>query len=180
MPFKALDSNKNSVCTFDFSNRIELIDKYPDGFTCPYCRQKMYARKPTNRILHFYHSAKCTSSIEHHPETMEHLLSKQALYYEICNEIKKANNTRLKVEIEYPVKEAGEHGRIADLMITYHGQPYIAIECQLASITTELLRKRTYDYAEQGIDVIWFIGKNADHQNNRQFLYEEFGDCHII
>jgi competence CoiA-like predicted nuclease len=111
---------------------------------------------------------------------MEHLLGKKALYYELNKQIQNSKNNKLKVEIEYPVREAGEHGRIADLMITYNEQPHIAIECQLANITVELLNKRTQDYEKQGIGVIWFIGKKADTYENRQFLHEHFGDCHII
>jgi competence CoiA-like predicted nuclease len=180
MPLKALDSSNNAVYSLAYRNTLELKEKHPEGFTCPYCEQKMYARKPNQRILHFYHASKCTSKIEYHPESMEHLLGKKALYYELNKQIQNSKNSNLKVEIEYPVREAGEHGRIADLMITHNEQPHIAIECQLANITVELLNKRTQDYERQGIGVIWFIGKKADTYENHQFLYEHFGDCHII
>ncbi|HEY9799797.1 MAG TPA: competence protein CoiA family protein [Leptolyngbyaceae cyanobacterium] len=180
MPFKALDVNKNPVCTFGFRDRLELKNKYPEGFTCPYCSQTMFPRKRYGGVLHFYHSSRCTSIMEHHPETKEHLLGKQLLYNEICQQIQTLNNNKLKVEIEYPIPQAGKHGRIADLMITYAGQPYIAIECQLASISVESLEKRTQDYLDQEIDVIWFIGKEADNRYNRDFLYKEFGECHVI
>jgi len=73
-----------------------------------------------------------------------------------------------------------EAGRIADVLITYPNRWKTVYEIQLASITWDELSARTKDYEQAGIDVVWFLGKNADTSYNRTWHYNHFGGVNSI
>jgi competence protein CoiA len=80
-----------------------------------------------------------------------------------------------RVEVEYSLVKCGEHGRVADVALVYDNGNLLICECQLAKITSNELEKRTLDYYSIGADVLWFLGKEADTPENRNWLRKMFG-----
>lgn len=175
MPFTAVNRLKNElICAFDFedANQIRNNPNYED-LACPLCGAKMFPRQGKYYTLHFVHQRQCTSLMERHPESFEHLAGKFFLYNTLKNQLRPYSNVEIKVE--YPIKEAGENGRVADVAAIFKTGYILVYECQLSSISPEQLDKRTKDYANAGADVVWFVGKSADTYENREYLTSQFG-----
>lgn len=79
-----------------------------------------------------------------------------------------------QIVIEYPIPQIGEHGRIADVAALYPNGYVLIYECQLASITTNELERRTNDYEEAGFDVEWWFGKAADIPANNNWAMSKY------
>jgi competence CoiA-like predicted nuclease len=180
MPLRALYLPTNTVISAsDFSSSLEIRKTYPkEAIVCPFCKTQMTPIKRRNSILYFRHNQKCSSSMEYHPESYQHLLGKTILAKHLKNEL--AGVSDVEVIVEYPIPEAGENGRIADVAAIFPTGFIIVYECQLASITTEMLEKRTKDYEKAGVDVTWFLGEKAASQSNKDWCIEYFGDCFCI
>lgn len=180
MPLRALYLPTNEdILASDFTSSLEIKKQYQkEGIVCPFCKTQMTPTKRKNSILYFRHNQKCSNQMEYHPESYQHLLGKTILAKHLKNEL--AGISDVEVIVEYPIREAGEHGRIADVAAIFPTGFIIVYECQLASITTEMLEKRTKDYEKAGVDVTWFLGGKADNDNNRDWCVEYFGDCFYI
>jgi Competence protein len=114
----------------------------------------------------------------YHPESLEHFAGKLALAEYLKAELSEQSD--VEVIIEYPIPEAGEHGRIADVAAVFPSGWVLVYECQLAAITPELLEQRTKDYASVGADVLWFLGGKANSIPNITWCEEYFGNCLFI
>ncbi|WP_338429801.1 competence protein CoiA [Synechococcus elongatus] len=174
MPFKAKDQQGEIVLATDFKSVPEIRQKFPKGtLFCPFCQTLMFPRKRRNTSLHFVHTHPCTTTMEYHPESPEHLQGKleiskyfQSIYKEMIND------KEAFIEIEHPIPEAGKNGRIADVAVIFSTGYRIIGECQLARIEAADIYQRTQDYYSVSADVLWFFGGAADTKENRQVAIE--------
>lgn len=181
MPLRALHlPTKNVILASDFSFAYEIRRLYKkEDLICPFCEERMIPVKRGNSIIYFRHYRICKSKLEHdHDESPEHLLGKKMLAQYLKEELNEVSD--VEIIIEYPIREAGENGRIADVAAVFPTGYVIVYECQLANITPEMLEKRTKDYEEAGVEVTWFLGGKADNQTNRNWCLEYFGNCYYI
>jgi competence CoiA-like predicted nuclease len=168
MPLTANSQDSIRICALDFKDAHEIRSKYNKGtLTCPFCKQLIHPRQREGYLTHFVHkSRQCSTKLEHHPESIEHLLGKEILSKHIKEQVKEYE---VEVQIEYPIPEAGENGRIADVAAIYKTGYILIYECQLAAITTNKLEQRTIDYEKEGCEVIWWFGKAADTEVNHKW-----------
>jgi competence CoiA-like predicted nuclease len=143
----------------------------PGDCQCPLCNGRLSIREPTNRRAHFYHlSGPCTTSLQLHPESEEHLEGKRYLKEHLAKIFHEYTAARLEYEV--PIREIR---RVADLLVVFPNGWRIAHEVQLAAITPQELEERTDDYAQAGIDVYWWLGGRADTAANHNWCFERFG-----
>jgi len=110
-----------------------------------------------------------------HPESPEHLKGKELIAHSLKSEIKEYSNA--EIEFEYIVKEIK---READIMMIFPNGWLVAHEIQLSYIKIEELEERTKDYLSAGIDVIWWFGKDAHTETNRNWSHKKFGFCYTL
>jgi competence CoiA-like predicted nuclease len=154
----------------------ELRSKYSFGdLVCLHCEGVMFPRSREGFVLHFVHRGTCESPVDRHPESLEHEEGKFVLAKYLQERIKEDENPIAKIEVEHPLPECGENGRIADVALVYDNGNLVVCECQLARITPHELEQRTRDYLSIGADVLWFLGGEADTSENRAWLRSVFG-----
>lgn len=163
MPLVALNTvTGERVNIIDLENPRAVLAK--DSVVCPVCNSPMYIRGGTpNLIHHFAHKPgreDCEYAIYSRGETEEHRQAKIAVYQNLSTWFAEYTVAVPAMEVRIPeVKHA--HHRIADVLFTFPSGWRVAHEIQLASITPEELQARTEDYAETGIDVFWWFGRDA-------------------
>jgi competence CoiA-like predicted nuclease len=171
--------HKNSgdrVQASDYDTAHAIRSKFPLGeLICPFCEQMVFVRDRPGFVLHFAHSHLCTSKIGYHPESEDHEQGKSELVKFLKQQIEGDSSQCARVEVEYSLVKCGEHGRVADVALVYDNGNLLICECQLAKITSNELEKRTLDYYSIGADVLWFLGKEADTPENRNWLRKMFG-----
>jgi competence protein CoiA len=174
MPFIALSKETRKridITTFEHP-RQELNN---GAFICPFCNTPMIIKAGMIKQPHFAHINTCTSPYGSHPESPEHREGKAFLKRNLPLRYPEYKDARF--EYEWPIKEVS---RIVDLLAIFPNGHRVAHEVQLASITTETLEKRTNDYRRAGIDVIWWLGKAANTNANRDWCARTFGEvCSI-
>ncbi len=175
--------HKNSgerIKAADYKTVHDLRSEFALGeLICPFCDGGVFPRSRSGFILHFVHRSPCTSTIGRHPESPEHEQGKLRIAHFLQQQIKD-NPGSAKIEVEYPLTECGEHGRVADVALVYNNGNMLIGECQLSKITSNELEKRTLDYYAIGADVIWFLGKDANTNDNRTWLRSMFGSVAIL
>lgn len=137
---------------------------------CQLCNAPVILKAGLIKQHHFAHKSLCTSTYESHPESPAHLAGKRFLSENLRSFFQEYQQTTIEFEVPIP-----EVKRIADLLVTFPQGWRIAHEVQLASITVENLQKRTDDYALAGIDVVWWLGNNANTPANRKWCEDTFG-----
>jgi competence protein CoiA len=120
----------------------------------------------------FYHKSECTCDFERHPDGPDHRRCKKTVAQKLKSELKEYSTA--EIIYEHPIKEAK---RIADIIMKFPNGWMVAHEIQLSHITIELLEKRTEDYLNAGIDIVWWLGKSANIELNRDWCQEKFGVC---
>ncbi len=135
---------------------------------CQLCGEAMIVKAGFVVRAHFAHrpGSVCASQWDAHPESPEHRLGKLLIAERLREEL--ADSTAARIEYEVPIREVM---RIADVMVIYPNGWRVAHECQLASITTEILTQRTEDYLNAGVDVVWWLGKHAATSHNLRWVY---------
>lgn len=177
MPLKAVTPEGKPVLSFLFKDSFQIRDRYP-LLLCPHCQGKLAPRQGTNKSirLHFFHvsrTAKCSSSLLHHPESPEHESAKIYAYEWLIPSLKKRKDMpSCSVEFEYALPHCGKNGRRADIALIHNGLPFYVVECQLAPITQELLTERMQDYREKGLCQGWVLGGDANTDENRRAVYK--------
>lgn len=86
--------------------------------------------------------------------------------------VEQFRGTLKSAKVEEPIPEAN---RVADVLLTFKTGGPVAHEVQLSPITTGELAARTRDYADVGVDVYWWLGKQAATTANRQWCLDEIG-----
>lgn len=169
MPFVALDKNTKERIDITKIENPRLVLKSGEVI-CQHCQAPMVIKAGPIKRHHFSHYAECTSDIKRHPESPEHLGTKDLV-------AEKAKEWFGEFTYAEPDKEVAipEVNRQADVLFTFPNGWRIACEVQLASITTEELQQRTDDYLRAGIDTIWFLGKSACTPANVRWSIETFG-----
>jgi competence CoiA-like predicted nuclease len=112
------------------------------------------------RVKHFAHQVRCSSPLAM-PESPQHLLGKWYIAEHLRAELEPYAVAEIEYEVVIP-----EAGRVADVLVTFPEGWRVAHECQLASVTTGELQERTEAYGRAGIDVIWWLGRQAATQQN--------------
>lgn len=161
MPLVAINKNTNErICICDHNEPRLTIPK--DGLVCPNCGEELIIVTSSTRINHFRHKALCgNTAYASHPESAEHLFSKSKIREFLISHYKESAGVKVDLEVRMP-----EVMRIADIMVTFPLGWRKAYEIQLAAITPNNLKQRTDDYRAAGVDVHWFIGRNALTQSN--------------
>jgi competence CoiA-like predicted nuclease len=168
-------SSGERVISVDYETGHIIRTKFSLGeLICPFCDGVVFARERKGLVIHFVHRHPCTSSIDHHPESPEHEQGKWKLVEFLEHEIKD-NSSESTIQIEYPLRQCGANGQVADVALVYANGNLLICECQLSKITTDELERRTLDYQNIGADVLWFLGGEADTSNNRAWLRSAFG-----
>jgi len=155
VPYVAFDTHKNRrVDTYD---SVRVHEDFPPGefgggrLICQFCGVAMHARQGERYAPHFVHEAVCDrAGYESKPETPEHLAAKAY----IRNLLQTAHPEE-SVEVEMPVASCK---RIADVLLSFRDGWSIAHEVQLSPIAEPELIRRTQDYEQAGIDVMWWFG----------------------
>lgn len=178
MPLTA-EVNGIRVLSEDFS--LEKYKKDKNLFTslcCPYCQGRMMFVSRPGYINFFRHFAQCSSQIERHPESQEHLLAKQTVAHWLKDSL--SNFPGASVYLEYKMPECGKHGRIADVAVVYPSGFIHIWEIQLSPISTTLLEERTKDYANAGAEVTWVFGEKSCNSFIEEWAIEHYGEIHEI
>ena len=169
MPFVAQNKiTGERIDVTDFANPRAELDAV--HFECRFCKIPMFLRRSPRGTFHFFHQRSCTSDYQHHPETPEHLAGKSfvaKVYLPKLNEYASFNHL-----FEEPLHAVR---RIADIIIKFPMGWWVAHEIQLSSITPEALEERTNDYLNDGVDVIWWLGKSAHTEINRKWVIYKYG-----
>lgn len=163
------------VYIYEYENpRKELVK---DDLECHLCGGEIIIKAGLVRIKHFSHkpNSPCGCDYERQPESYEHLFFKRLLSTEIGNEF--SEYLGVKPRLEYPIHEVR---RIADIVFEFPSGWLVAHEIQLSHITIEDLEKRTNDYRNAGVDIIWWLGNRADTELNRKWLFDNFGECYSL
>jgi competence CoiA-like predicted nuclease len=122
---------------------------------CQLCEERMIIRQGLVVRPHFAHTRACSMPYAAHPESPEHLLGKWHVRAYLRGQPEFAGTT---IELEVPITA---RQRIADILVTFPQGHRLAVEIQLASITPGELEARSKDYLDDGIDVLWALGKAA-------------------
>lgn len=169
MPFVA--KNKVTGERIDVTKyRNPRADIKKDECICQLCSEPMFIKAGMVVSAHFSHRASCSSNYATKPESAEHRLAKRQIIKLLQDNYDMYKDTT--IELERPIPEIK---RVADILITFSSGWRIAQEIQLSSITTGTLQERTEDYERVGIDVIWWLGKAANTETNRQWCYNAHG-----
>lgn len=169
MPFIALDkSTKERIDILEIDQpRLKL--KSGDCI-CQLCGEPMIVRSGPILRPHFAHYADCTSDFKPgHEETPEHLFAKRELKRLLCEQF---GPSKIKIDYEVPIPEIK---RVADVLVVFPMGWRVAHEVQLSGISSSDLEERTNDYLRAGIDVIWWLGKAANTERNRDWCVSKFG-----
>ncbi|NAW70451.1 hypothetical protein D8T65_19320 [Vibrio vulnificus] len=178
MPFIGHDTvNDKRVNILNYEDPRAIFKR--GQIVCRYCKEELVIRG-NSRIsvpkIHFMHlSNECKGEYKHHPESPEHLFFKELLSRDLAKDLDEYSNAR--VELECPVESIK---RIIDVAFIFPNGWVVAHEVQLSAITPNELEERTNDYRKAGIDVTWWLGKQANTPKNRQWCYEKLGECHTI
>jgi len=173
MPFvaKSRSSGKRLDLTqIDEPQRLDRRD-----VMCQLCGGDMVLKCGQIIRPHFAHLARtCSSDYRFHPESLDHLIAKQV----VVSLLRRSYADFLPdILLEYAIED---RKRVADVMCIWSTGWWQAHEVQLASITQGELEERTNDYAEQGIDVRWWLGKRADTPRNREWCNRKCGEVGLV
>ncbi len=170
MPFVA--EHKESHARIDITQvanpRLE-IDQ--EQCICPLCGEAFTMRVGMILRPHFAHRIRvCNTEYSTHKESLAHLEAKLYLRDHLRREFPEYSAASIELEVKLqPI------WRVADVLVTFPSGWRQAHEVQLASITREELEQRTNDYTSMGIDVVWWLGNQADTDSNRMWCVEKFG-----
>ena len=179
MPFIAKD--KTTGQRVDIT-QYKTYDIPMENLACQACDGPMYVKAGMIRRAHFAHRlGECDFSLYERDqdtspqERPEHLAGKRWLKEHLPEIDPEYSHATLEYEV--PIKEVR---RIVDVLARFPQGYMAAHEVQLASISREDLQKRTDDYAAAGIDVWWWLGKDADTESNREWCLQQLGGIYLL
>ncbi len=130
-----------------------------DHFYCPGCQGQVRLKQGTILRPHFAHIILKDCHYAYENESAQHLELKSALYRWLKHEV--------AVEIEAVLPELGQ---IADLLV----EEKLALEVQCSSVSIQRLLERTKAYQDQGIEVLWLLGKDLWIKDKLTALQKQF------
>lgn len=130
-----------------------------DHFYCPGCQGQVRLKQGTILRPHFAHIILKDCHYAYENESAQHLELKSALYRWLKHEV--------AVEIEAVLPELGQ---IADLLV----EEKLALEVQCSSLSIQRLLERTKAYQDQGIEVLWLLGKDLWLKDKVTALQKQF------
>ena len=130
-----------------------------DHFYCPGCQGQVRLKQGTILRPHFAHIILKDCHYAYENESAQHLELKSALYRWLKHEV--------AVEIEAVLPELGQ---IADLLV----EEKLALEVQCSSLSIQRLLERTKAYQDQGIEVLWLLGKDLWIKDTLTALQKQF------
>ena len=130
-----------------------------DHFYCPGCQGQVRLKQGTILRPHFAHIILKDCHYAYENESAQHLELKSALYRWLKHEV--------AVEIEAVLPELGQ---IADLLV----EEKLALEVQCSSLSIQRLLERTKAYQDQGIEVLWLLGKDLWIKDKLTALQKQF------
>ena len=130
-----------------------------DHFYCPGCQGQVRLKQGTILRPHFAHVILNDCHYAYENESAQHLELKSALYRWLKHEV--------AVEIEAVLPELGQ---IADLLV----EEKLALEVQCSSLSIQRLLERTKAYQDQGIEVLWLLGKDLWIKDKLTALQKQF------
>lgn len=130
-----------------------------DAFSCPGCQGQVRLKQGTILRPHFAHIILKDCHYAYENESAQHLELKSALYRWLKHEV--------AVEIEAVLPELGQ---IADLLV----EEKLALEVQCSSLSIQRLLERTKAYQDQGIEVLWLLGKDLWIKDKLTALQKQF------
>ncbi len=134
---------------------IELLRK--DSFYCPVCKERVIVKAGDKVIPHFAHRIRNHCHFMHR-ESEYHEKGKFDLY-------KWAKQQGLKAKVEVYFKKIQQR---ADVLVKWRNR-YFALEFQCATISSEMLQKRTMNYKKIGIIPIWILGAKQIKRMHNQY-----------
>ena len=130
-----------------------------DHFYCPGCQGQVRLKQGTILRPHFAHIILKDCHYAYENESAQHLELKSALYRWLKHEV--------AVEIEAVLPELAQ---IADLLV----EEKLALEVQCSSLSIQRLLERTKAYQDQGIEVLWLLGKDLWIKDKLTALQKQF------
>lgn len=181
MPFTAKDINSQQIIDISKIDNPRDVLKRGD-IVCPVCNREMIIRGGSVfRRIHFSHKINsglktefCEYAAYSNGETQEHRDCKQFLRDNYKTFFPEWQSATALLE-KYIPNTMHARNRIADVFLEFNSGWGIALEVQLAAITSEELEERTQDYEEQGINCFWWLGKNAFNQRNKEWSLNRYG-----
>ena len=179
MPFTARFADTDEViCALDYEHKLDILQAIGDRqLKSPYpdCDEPVFVVSSSLKSrLHFRHRKPVQTAYATHPESMEHRLGKLEIAKFFKDEMDR-HSYGGRIVFEYPIES---RKRIADVAVIYENGRIQIGECQLAPITPESIYERTADYCEQGMDVVWFLGKEALNYSNLYAVAEYQNQLH--
>ncbi|MEO8610104.1 MAG: competence protein CoiA family protein [Chloroflexota bacterium] len=183
MPWIALRAS--SLERVDITQFEEPRTELRNGdYICQLCGETLHIQGAHKRHgdmvrAHFYHARDCNARYDAHPESPEHLWAKNYLAQHLRQEYQLLQVEQPIVEFEVPIEMPWRaKGRQADVLVTWPLGWRVAHEIQLSPITPDELEERTHDYGQAAIDVVWYLGKRANTDINRDWCLHTFG--HVL
>lgn len=118
-------------------------EKADGPFMCPGCSAEVILHKGNIKIHHFKHKPPMTCA-RGEGESLHHLIAKLAIYDAL---MKEHNVSGLALEKDFGVS-------VADVFAVISGVP-VALEIQRSSLSTAEIARRTVNYRQLGIAVLW-------------------------
>lgn len=131
-----------------------------DRYFCPDCKDKLILKQGNKLTAHFSHYKKCDNPTFSEGETTEHVSGKLWLFEQCLR-----HNLNTVLEAYLPNIQ-----QRPDILVTYKGQLF-AIEFQCSRISLNCIQHRTKGYLDQGIKVIWIVGKENAKLLHSPYVY---------
>lgn len=129
-------------------------------YFCPDCNSKLILKQGNKLSAHFAHYKKCDNPTFSEGETLEHVSGKLWLFEECLR-----HNLRATLEAYLPNIQ-----QRPDILVTYKEQLF-AIEFQCSRISLSGIQHRTKGYQNNGIQVIWIVGKENAKLLHSPYVY---------
>lgn len=140
-------------------NILELGNFGADDFYCPLCSSPVRYRSGKVMRPHFAHLSRKECPFFTENESAQHLSLKSELYSWLVGVE--------KVELE---KYLPQIGQVADLLVN----DSLALEVQCSSLPISRLQLRTQAYHEEGMAVLWLLGKDLWLKDRLTKLHYQF------
>lgn len=127
---------------------------------CPDCNNKLILKQGNKLTAHFSHYKKCDNPTFSERETIEHVSGKLWLFEQCLRH-------HLQATLEAYLPNIQQR---PDILVRYKEQLF-ALEFQCSRISLECIKHRTKGYQDNGIQVIWIVGKENAKVLHSPYVY---------